>query len=482
METTNRQSDFNFSVFLHNFRMSFRRMFWIPLLLALALGGFGYVRTQRSYTPVYQAKAVYIVSSNYAESTDISLYSYLYDSNAASRLTSTFPYILETDAAKQMTYRLTGSYRLPASVTGASMADSNIFTITVQGGSYAAVQQTLDVVVAIYPQAAANILGNITLEPLEAPEFPTEPINRPASMKTCVKYALVGLVAGLALIALAAYLRKTVHTSEDLRRLVNTPCIGMLPSVRFKARTGADTRVLLTNPRIPDAYVDAANALRFKLKKELERQSAQVIMVTSTNPSEGKSTVAANLALAMAAQGSRVILVDADLRKPSQKEIFGIHEPSEGLAELVASSAEKISPIAVPGTSLLLLSGEKTADQPQRFLASHRMRKILASLKEQMDYIILDTPPCGFLSDAATLAPYVDGVIYVVRQDYVSCAAIADSMQALSATDVRFLGCVINNAERGTAKHGYGAKNYGYGAKYYGKKQPSDEVGEEYQK
>ena len=490
MEKTNSQSSFEITVFLHNFWLAFRRLFWIPLLLALLMGGFGYYRRVRSFSPVYEGKAVYIVSSNYADATDISVYSFISDNNAASRLTSTFPYVLETDAARQMIYQLTGSSSLPGRVTGKSLADSNIFTITVQADSVEAVKKTLDVVVAIYPQAAANILGNITLDPLETPEISDTPINVFNPTRTVVKYSLFGLLCGLALIAAVAYLRKTVHTSEDLQKLVSAPCIGVLPRVRFKARTGANKNVVLTNERIDGQYAEAINAMRFKLKRELSRHGAQVLMVTSTSANEGKTTVSANLACSLAEDGSRVLLLDADLRKQSQKALFGITEPSKGLADLLAENADSITPLVVPGSQLLLLSGDKVADQPLRFLSSPRMKKVFSSLREQMDYIIIDTPPCGFLSDASALSPLVDGVIYVVRQDFVSQTSIIDSMQMLAATDVRFVGCVLNIAERGTSKYGYGYRygygskygGYGYGDKYYGKDAPEPTEEEEFVK
>lgn len=480
----NDRSSFNFGVFFHSFRAAFRRLFWLPLLLALLLGGFGYFRNMRGYTPRYEAKALYTVSANYAATTDISINNVVFDTNAASKLTTTFSYVMKTDAAKQMIYRQIGSYSLPASVTGSSLADSSLFTLTAVGSSPEAVRTAMETVVVVYPQAAANILGNITLEPFEDPVYSNTPINQPHPMRSAVKFGLLGLALGLAFIALLAYLRKTVHTSEDLRKLVNTPCLGMLPNVRFKARTGADRSVVLTNPKVGDTYVEAVHSLRFKLRKELDRQSAKLIMITSTSPGEGKTTVAANLALALAEQGKRVILIDADLRKQTLKTLFGVKEPSEGLAEIIAGKAEKISPLTVSDSGLLLLSGDKAADQPQRFLASPRLKTILSSLREQMDFVLIDTPPSGLLADAATLAQQVDGVIYVVRQDFVNSGAIADSMQSLASTDVRFLGCVINNTERSTTKYGYGYRygygsKYGgyygyYGSKYYGKKSKSE--------
>ena len=478
---------FDFSVFLHNLRLAFKRLFWLPLVLALLLGAFGYWRVRRNYKPLYEAKMVYLVSSNYVSTIDISSYGAHYDSTAASRLSASFPHILATDAARQMIYQRLGLYSLPAKVTGQSMADSSIFTLTSRGSTPQAAKLALEVVVEVFPSAAANILGNITMEPIERDqtiEVSNTPINPFAPRGTIIKYGLAGLALGLVLIALTAYLRRTVHTEEDLKQLISTPCLGTLPQVRFKARTKANRSVLLTNPKVGESYIEAVNALRFNLRKELERQPAKVIMVTSTGPSEGKTCTSANLALSLAAQGSRVILLDADLRKPEQKKLFGLETPGDGLAELIAGGSEKIQPLTVPDSTLLLISGDKVADQPQRFLESPRLKKILNSLRDQMDFIILDTPPSGILADAATLAQQVDGVIYVVRQDFVKRSAIVDSMQMLAATDVRFLGCVLSDAERSTTKYGYGYRGgysskyggyYGYGKYYYGKSKSKDD-------
>ena len=487
----NNQNGFDFSVFFHNFRVAFRRLFWLPLVLALLLGSFGYWRRLRDYRPIYEAKAVYLVSSNYITTTDITAYGAIYDSNAASKLTSSFRYILQTDAARQMIYQRTGSYSLPATVTGTSMADSNIFTISAQASTPESARQAVEVVAEVFPQAAANILGNITLEPLEKgnPYLASDdPIYPFSPNSTVIKYALFGLAVGLALIGIAAWLRKTVHSESDLKQLVSIPCLGTLPAVRFKARTGANRSVLLTNPKVSESYLESVNAMRFNLKKELDRQSAQVIMVTSTSPGEGKTTLAANLALSLSAQGSRVLLLDADLRKPEQKKLFGITEPSQGLPELIAAKSDAFTPLTVPDSNLLLVSGDKAADQPLRFLDSPQLRRLLKKMREQADYVVIDTPPSGLLSDAASLAQSVDGVIYVVRQDYTNRVTIADSMQLLAATDVRFLGCVLNNTERSTTKYGYGYRGYYgskyggyygyYGSKYYGKKskQSDDEA------
>ena len=218
-------------------------------------------------------------------------------------------------------------------------------------------------------------------------------------------------------------------------------------------------------------------------------------MVTSTSPGEGKSTVSANLALSLADQGLKVALVDCDLRKQTLKDLFAVKEKTLGLVDLIPGrnrTSVTDALVQVPDSSLLLLSGDKVAEHPQNFLSANSLQTIINSLRKAMDYVIVDTPPSGLLSDAATLSEWVDGVIYVVRQDYLSHSAILDSVQRLSEADIRFLGSVINQAERNTSRSGYGygygygkgygyGYGYGYGNKYYGSRK-NDDTSESYKK
>ena len=471
MEQKNHETTLDLSVFWHNFTRTLPHLIWLPLVLALALGGWQFYRSYRSYSPRYTARAVYIVNSNYSGTTDITSYGIYYDSGAATRLASTFPYVLTTDLTKQLLMEKTGRSSLPASISADCVAESNLLTITATGGNAQAVYDTLKTVVEIYPQAAANILGSITLKPLEEVELPTEPNEPFRPVPGTVKYALYGLLLGLGIIALLAYLRKTVHNTDDLKKILNTPCLGMLPRVHFKSRSSGKKTVLLSNPHLSESYVEAMRTVRFQLKKELENQDAKVIMVTSTSPEEGKTTVSANLALSLAEQGHQVILVDADLRKQSLKDLFEISGSTRGLVELISKKEEDAEPelVQIPGTSLRLLSGDKVAAQPQNFLSSPLFSRILVKLRRKAEYIIIDTPPSGILSDTATLSEWVDGLIYVVRQDYVNRSTILDSAQGLGFTGVRFIGCILNITERSTSRYGYGygyGRGYGYGYGY----------------
>ena len=136
--------------------------------------------------------------------------------------------------------------------------------------------------------------------------------------------------------------------------------------------------------------------------------------------------------------------------------------------DALSGSAQNARLLTVPGSSLLLLSGDKTDEQPQRLLDCDKMCRLMALLRTKLDYVIIDSPPAGILSDAATIASSVDAALYVVRQDLASAGQIQDSIQALAAGGVDLLGCVLNCTQAGTTRRGYGGRysGYAYGYKY----------------
>ncbi len=483
MEEHKNQKPIQLSVLWHNFVRIFVRLFWIPILLAAALGGWRYHDLTADYVPMYTCSSIYRVTASRSGNMDISSYGFYLNTSAASSLVSSFPYVMNSDRARSLLREKTGSPSLPASVTCSTETTLLIFNAigTSPEDAYNALQYTVE----IFPRAAAGIVQPFGLELFEPATLPRSAFNAPNVRSSAAKYAILGFAFGMALIVALAYFRKTVHNTEDLQQLLSTPSLGVLPKVRFKARTKQNKAVLLTNPQLEEPYVEAIRGVCFQLKKELETHPARVIMVTSTSPSEGKSTVSANLALSLSAGGSRVVLVDCDLRKQTLKDVFSLTEPSIGLVELIKNggSVEKAL-IPIEGTQLKLLSSNRVADHPQNFLSAPELQKIMNQLRRGYDYVIVDTPPSGLLSDAATLSEWSDGVIYVVRQDYLNAAAILDSVQRLSESDVRFIGSVINLANRSTSHSGYGygyggygyGYGYGYGAKkYYGKSSAEEE-------
>ncbi len=467
--------DFNPRLLLHNFLNAAKHLLWIVFLLSAAAGVLRYIQANRSYAPVYSTSAVFSVRASYAATTDITSGSPYLDSNTAMSLAQTFPYVIRSENTQMLLCAELGKSQLDGTINAYSTADTALFTMTATSNNPQSAYDLLLATIKIYPQAASNILGDTQIEIINLPLAPpSAPNNQNTALSSALKMAVLVFVVGLLAIFLLSLTRKTVHSAEDLRKQVNLKCFCYIPQVKLKKHSNkSNLTMTITNPRLGSAFNESIRTLRVKLLKALKEKNAQVLMITSTLPNEGKTTVATNLALSLAAEGKRVILIDGDLRKQSLKEAIGLAQSPGGLVGFLSGTSTNFSLTNVPDSTLLLLSGSETTAQPQPLLDSPRMKQILDLLREKLDYIIIDTPPAGILSDAATVAKYCDATLYIVRQDLASTTQIISSIQSLSSAGVEIIGCVLNQTQVGTTRYGYGSKysGYSYGNKYsaYGK-------------
>ena len=466
-------SSFNPRVVMHNFFSACRRLLWIVVLLSLLFGFYTYRKADRGYTPVYVSSAEFAVRASYSATTDILSTSSFMNTTAAQTLSATFPYIIRSENTQRLLKQELNMSYIPGTIQATSTADAALFTMTVTGTNAQHVYDLLKATITIYPQAARSILGDTNIEVINMPVGPaTAPRNANNAIEQGLRSVIPVFLAGLLVIFLLALSRKTVHSADDLRKLVNIKCLSYIPGIKLKKRSqSTNLTITITNNRVGSIFSESIRNLRVKVQKAMDHRHAHILLLTSTIPNEGKTTVATNLALSFAAEGSRVVLIDGDLRKQSLKSALGIKEPSEGLVEFLSDNAKSVSLLSVPRSSLYLLSGDKTTDSPQPLLDTPRMKKLFDSLREHVDYIIIDTPPAGILSDAATIAKYADCALYVVRQDQASTTQIFNAIQSLSAVDVPILGCVLNHTQAGTTRYGYGSRysgsyGYSYGYKY----------------
>ena len=459
-------------VLLHNFLTAARHLLWLVLLLSIGVGAVVYVREDRSYAPLYSSSAVFSVKASYFATTDITSSSVYLDKNAALTLSRTFPYIINSENTHMLLCAELGTSRLPGTVTAYSTADAGLFTMTATSSNAQSAYDLLLATIKIYPQAASSILGDTQIDIINLPLEPsTTPIAQNNALSIALKYALIVVLIGLLGIFLLSLTRRTIHSSEDLRKLVNLKCFGYIPLIKLKKHTNkTNLSITITNPRVGSSFNESIRTLRVKILKALKAKNARVLMVTSTIPSEGKTTVATNLALSLASEGKRVILIDGDLRKQSLKSGIGITQPSDGLVEILSGTSKNFRLLNIPDSTLLLLSGDMTTDQPQPLLDTPRMQQVLELLREKLDYVIIDTPPTGILSDAATIAKYCDATLYVVRQDLANSTQILNAIQSLVSVGTDIIGCVLNQTQAGTTRYGYGSKYSSYGYNNYGYK------------
>lgn len=477
------------SVTMHNFLRALAHLFWLPLLLAALLGMAVGFYTNYSYAPRYAVTATFAVRAEFTSSMDLTSSSNYLNANAAAQLAATFPYVRDSDNTRLLLQQALGKETINGTITASSIANASLFTVRVASSSAQDAYDILNAVIEIYPQAASPILGDTQIQILDRPTAPpTKPVNSNEALAKGLRMGLAGMILGLALVFAISLTRRTVHSEEDLGKLINLKCLAYLPAVKLKKRSNrANLNLVLTNPRVEDGFSESIRNLRVKTQKALRSRGGSVLLLTSTLPEEGKTTVAANLALSMAAVGKRVVLIDGDLRKQPLKPLLGLTEPSDGMLEVLTGKAENFRLLNVPDSTLLLISGDSTTTDPHRLLDSRRLKQLMQLLREKFDYVLIDTPPAGMLSDAAALSKYADATLYVVRQDLANTTQILNSIQALDAAGTDIIGCVLNRTQAGTTRSGYASKysSYGYGYKNsygysgYGKKQYTGEPEEE---
>ena len=212
-------------------------------------------------------------------------------------------------------------------------------------------------------------------------------------------------------------------------------------------------------------------------------EKCHVVGVTSSMRGEGKSTTAINLSYVLAEKGSKVLIIDGDLRIPSVAKKLQISS-KPGVTNLLMN---KSSDVEAFKSDLLdnwyIVPAGDIPPNPSELLGSNRMQKLIEALKEQFDYIVIDLPPVNIVSDALSISPFISGMIVVVREEYTEKKELTRCMRQLSLSNVKVLGCVLNEASSGNGsygkykykkyKHGYG---YGYGYGYYKSHKDTDET------
>lgn len=424
-----------------------------PAALALVLLAAAAVslRAWRAFTPLYESEAVFTVNSGYSRD-DILSYSYYYDNEAANQLAAAFPSMLKTDVMRELVTQQLGTDTINGTVTAESVADTNLFVLRVRSRDAKTAHDILCAVIDSYPQVASYMVEYCQVVIRSSPTMPDGPCNSFSWPRQLAKGALLGAAAALVLVMLIAASRKTFCTTDDVKMCLSVPVLAGVPETHVKRRRSRDARPDILAAGADRGFIEAVKKLRLRVCAD----TARVVMVTSTVPGEGKTTIAVNLALSIAQTGKRTLLVNADLRKAEEL-------PDAGDADGGAASW--------PGSSLKVLHGEEYTAKGGAGM--QRLGRAINKLREDYDYIIVDTPPSGIISDAKFLCRYTDGVLYVIRRDLAPRRQVIDALDSLHAQNAKLIGCVLNGTAPTAQGYGYGKYGrygYGYGKYGYGKK------------
>lgn len=463
------EDEIDLGVLLGDFFRIFGKLWWLVLLLALLGAGLFFLYTRVGYQPMYASEATFTVATASDESLS---YSFYYSQNTADQLSKTFPYILESSYFQSLLLEELGTDTLNGTLFAQTLETSNMVTMRAESRRAEDAQEILTAALQVYPSAAYYVLGDIKFHLLNDPQPPTQPYNRPVLSKTLVMGAAGGGMVGMLILGILAFLKRTAKTPEDMKKITSLKCLAVLPRVKLKVRKkNSQRRISVLNPQTPYDFRESVRALQLRIDVAMRKRHGKVLLITSTLPGEGKSLLSINLAEILAQKGKRVLLIDADLRKQEDASLLEC-EDGMGLQDLFGEGASgKIHIRGIEKGKFWFFGSSRPVRDPAGVLSHMGIKKFLNEMKTRMDYIILDTPPCGIFQDASILAEYADGICYVVKYDYVPQNKVREGLSFLEERKANFLGYVFNEYPQSIKSYGYGKYGaYGYGYGYGAKK------------
>jgi capsular exopolysaccharide synthesis family protein len=305
--------------------------------------------------------------------------------------------------------------------------------------------------------------------------LPREPIG-PPRVRNIMIALLLSLGAGIGLAFLLDYLDDTLKSVDDVDRYIHVPALALIPSNRNDRRLGkgapgdgGETTALSLIEDARSPVAEAYRHLRTSLLLSSAGQPPRTILVTSSQPSEGKTTTAVNTAVMLAQTGADVLIVDCDLRRPRVHAHFGIANV-RGVTNLLSGDAElnDVMQAYEKLPNLKLMTSGPVPPNPAELLGSDEMRKLVGTLSERFTHVVIDSPPAISFTDAAILSTFVDGVMLVVHGGKSSRAVVRRAKQQLLDVGAHIFGIVLNNVKLESHDYYYG----GYYSDYYTDDEP----------
>lgn len=455
---------------------------WVILICAVLCAAVGLAAAKITYVPMYTCTISFVVD-NKREDTVTGGQS-ASDISAGIDLARSYQIIMtETNqlmklVAEDSGYNITGD-EVKRMISSSLVEETPIIELSITSSdpevSYAVAVSYLNNYSTITDETYKSTRA-IVFDP------PVMPSN-PNTDRTAVLYPIAGFLLGAfaaaAFICLKVLIKDAVKSDEDIVNKLGSKLLASIVHVesgknKKKAAPG-EKKMLITDRRTDFMFVESFKVIRTKLENIARRQNYKVFIFTSADENEGKTTAAVNTALSLAKGGKSVLLIDADLRKPAVYKALNVPAANElGLAGVVKGDKSLNDSIKYfeKDNIFLLLTSTPIPDSAE-ILSAEETEGIIDTVREEFDYIIIDTPPGGIVADASIIAQYADACVMVVRYDRSSIRRIRGTMEDIMSSGTEVIGCIYNDTESSTAsrslrsgkkaKRGYG---YGYGYGY----------------
>ena len=424
---------------------------WVILLIACSAAMVTYTVLTVCHRDRYTVKTTFAVMGRGENASAASSLAATYD------MTQKFEAILENSILKKKVTEELKLSSFPAKMSASIVPESNLMELSVTADSPKTAFRILKSVLENYTSVSDYIIPAVVLETLQQPQVTGIPSNEIPKER----YAVTAFLATAGMVVLLSWMRDTVKNESEFTRKVDADLLGVVCHERKRKNSS----MLITNPARSFSYVESLRHAASRVRGRLDQKNGKVLLVTSVAENEGKSTLAANLALSMAEEQNRVLLLDCDFRQPALHKIFEIPEKDGKDFEKVITGKEPAAGVFEKYRDTNVYTGLCRARllDPSEAIGGEIFRRILETCRTNMDYIILDTPPMGIAADAEEMAEFADAAVLAVRQDSVLTRDINDAIDALNQKEEKVIGCVFGNVYPGFGERIGGSYGYGYG-------------------
>lgn len=418
------------------------RKLGLILMFAATAAACGYIAATLLYRPVYQTQTTFVVSVRNGSTVYANL-------NTASSMAETLSTFFEGDVMRKCITNDIGA--ASGTIKAKQIPETNLLTMTVSAPTQRDAHRITQSVLRNYNEQANKLLGDVALDVLCRPAVPVAPANSSGAVRIAKLSGLAGLFAAALYLAVRVYLRDTVKCEADVEQKLDTR---LLATVRHEKKYKTlraqlclrkrKTSILITNPTTGFAFVETFKRLRTRVDYLMRRAQGRTILVTSLLEDEGKSTVAVNLALAMARRHKNVLLIDLDMKKPALYKLLDCQQEEFFPLETYLRGDAPVKKLVREDTrrGIYTILSRKGVGDTAQLLDSARLHDLLTQMHTRMDVIIIDTPPMSAGGDAECIADLADAAILVVRQDQAPVRALNDCIDVLRRSDAEVLGCV----------------------------------------
>lgn len=354
---------------------------------------------------------------------------------------------------------------LPGTVSASQVPNTNLITMSASAGSAENALRLLKSALTSYPTLTAYFESGYMLRNLTGLSVQNIQKQESKTILNALLASLLIMAAGVGLTVFYCISTDRIHNRKQASELLD---MRMLGSLHFMKKRKNQKAILISDPGTDGVYVEEIDKLTTQVQSYMDQKDFRTLMVNSICENEGKSTVAVNLALNLARRGKKVMLIDADMRRPALAKIFDYTvDKNKSLSDLLQakSSLQEVRYIDKKIPGFMCIFQKSAIAEPDKFLENKDFKALLKMISRHVDYVVIDTPPIGIVRDAEIVAGAVDAALLAVRQDRVRAVELNDVVDVLDDTGVAVIGGVLNMAKG--ERNSFGRKKR-YGRYYYG--------------